>query len=110
MKTNNIDYKDIIVDENIDTSIINSEFHEETTEAIEIQNNIVENSLLEHRDVNYDIESHFTIHVLKSNDDQNAIEKYSMKHIDSNIINEKDKNLDHLCFPTLFPYGKGKIK
>ena len=104
----NIQYKDIIVDENIDTTIINSEFHEETTEAIEIQNNIVENSLLEHRDVNYDIESHFTIHEFKSNDDQNAIEKYSMKHVDSN--NKKDKNLDHLCFPTLFPYGKGKIK
>jgi hypothetical protein len=86
LKTNNIHYKDIIVDENIDTSIINSEFHEEITEAIEIQNNIVENSLLQHRDVNYDIESHFTIHELKSNDDQNAIEKYSMKHVDSNII------------------------
>ncbi len=110
LKTNNIHYKDIIVDENIDTSIINSEFLEETTEAIEIQNNIEENSLKEHRDVDYDIESHFTIHELKSNDDQNAIEKYSMKHVDSNIINEKDKNLDHLCFPILFPYGKGKIK
>jgi hypothetical protein len=33
-----------------------------------------------------------------------------MKHVDTNIINEKDKNLDHPCFPTLFPYGKGKIK
>ena len=76
-----------------------------TTQAIEIQNNIVENSLLEHRDVNYDIESHFTIHVLKSNDDQNAIEKYSMKHIDSNIINENDKNLSGYFYDYKFGAG-----
>jgi hypothetical protein len=103
LKQNNKHYKNIIINEDVEIDYINSELKE----TINCHNNLSENSMLEFRDNSYDIESHFTIQELKSNNDQNAIDKYSMKNINSNIINERDKNLDYFCFPSLFPYGTG---
>jgi hypothetical protein len=103
LKQNNKHYKNIIINEDVEIDYINSELKE----TINCHNNLSENSMLEFRDNSYDIESHFTIQELKSNNDQNAIDKYSMKNINSNIINERDKNLDHFCFLSLFPSGTG---
>ena len=113
LKVNNKHYKDIKINNDIESALIDSQLNNSSTEI----NNIIEpvefiksdseTSLLVHRNANYEIESNFTVQELKSNNNENAIEKYSMKHVESNIINERNKNLDHFCFPTLFPLGKG---
>ena len=131
LKQNNSHYKDINICETVESALIESEININideienddnnninvelssngihcTENVPELETSEINNSLLLHMDHNYEIESNFTIQELKSNNKpENAIEKYSMKKAESNFINEREKNLDHLCFPSLFAYGRG---
>ena len=43
----------------------------------------------------------------KININETDINKYNMKKIQAKPLDSNDKNLDHLCFTHLFPYGRG---
>ncbi len=50
--------------------------------------------------------SHYTIIDFdKINENISDIEKYKMKKVVTKALNDKDKNMDHLCFVDIFPFG-----
>ena len=65
------------------------------------------NSLLVHKE-SFEITTQYTIHDMgKCNNIESDIEKYAMRKVTSNPINKKNEDLDRICFPHIFPYGRG---
>lgn len=107
LKKNNVHYKSIHIDEtlinNFNLNIIDSN---DSSDQI---NNCTESYLTTNsNNFNIDTISHFTIIDLeKINVNISDVQKYSVKKVVSTPLTDRDKNLDHLCFVDIFPYGRG---
>lgn len=117
LKVNNKHYKNI----KINTDILNPiEDSEEI--IIDQEENVIEReekidyllnkdtkSFLLYRDHDYIIQDNFSVINLNEHDDLNwsDIEKYSIKRVTENPLSTRDVDLDHYCFPVLFPTGTG---
>jgi hypothetical protein len=96
-------YKHVKIDENY--------FENLELSSIFINNKENPSILIQENDdyENY-LQTNFSIISLNQEiNDETDIEKYSNKRIQSEPVNTKDTNLDHLCFPHLFPYGRGGV-
>lgn len=101
---NNFPLDDIFIDNNsIET---NNSSHDST--EIFIQNNEKKNEpMLKHK-ITCEIENHYTLfEQTKTIPDISDIEKYDQKRVETTPMNNKSQDLDHLCFPYIFPYGTG---
>ena len=53
------------------------------------------------------VDQYTVVDLDKVNENVTDIDKYSVKRIEANPIKDRAKEMDHLCFVELFPYGTG---
>ena len=105
LKKNNIHYKSIKILNFLHTSN-NLNSNEENKIQDENENSFsFDKSLLKYIKNFAELESQFTIQNMSHITKESDIEKYSVKKIEASLLSERDKVLDHLCFPQIFPYG-----
>ena len=109
MKNNNRLYKDIKINLNIENPIndINDQIceQEDHNEYDDLDGS---QSILLYNGRNYIINHNYSVINIDNDDcDWNDIEKYSFKKAEFDPLSSRDKDLDHMCFPHLFPFGKG---
>jgi hypothetical protein len=67
-------------------------------------------SMLQHKNAQVEIEHQYTLFEMsKTIPNLSDIEKYDQQHVEATPLNHKSQDLDHLCFPNVFPYGTGGV-
>lgn len=110
LKINNLNYKNIEISK-LDKFPIDEIFIENDIEIFDVSEepcNLDRSPMLQHKTSMVEIESEFTLFEMNKNiPNVTDIEKYDQKRVDLEPIDIKNPNLDHLCFPNVFPYGAG---
>jgi hypothetical protein len=52
----------------------------------------------------------YSVYELDQCSNRSDLEKYQMQHINNKPFDDCNLDIDHLCFPNIFPTGKGTIK
>ena len=112
LKNNNRHYSNIVINENLQNPVEdvteNIFFQEEKNDDNRIDDDKC--SLLLHHDRDYIISNNYS--VININDDVDKwsdIEKYSSKKINDEPFSSNHVDLDHFCYPHLFPHGSGNL-
>jgi len=107
LKKNNKYYKNIIISHLSNFPVDNLFIEENESSNFDKKINCEQNEpMLEHK-VSCDIQHHYSIAELSKTVPLNSnLEIYDQKRINNEPLNIKNPDLDHLCFPNIFPYGK----
>jgi hypothetical protein len=112
LKDNNKEYKDIHVAEDMFSSISS---HNDINFTKKDDENVTEcdsnlpyhhKSMLRVSDTEV-IQQYTVLDLDKVNENIDDIQKYTAERNKAKIMSNHEKNLDHWCFPELFPYGTG---